>query len=91
MSGKGREPPSEPGTKRMICTTSSQMFLQEMVVFRAWHSQVLAADNVTWLNAATAITTDGVASPTVPAGQYRLNVVGVSGLYVALSSIIPPP
>ena len=55
------------------------------------HSQVLAADNVTWLNAATAITTDGVASPTVPAGQYRLNVVGVSGLYVALSSIIPPP
>jgi hypothetical protein len=67
------------------------MFLQEMVVFRAWHSQVLAADNVTWLNSASAITADGVASPTIPSGQYRVLVTRATGLFLALTPINPPP
>ena len=62
-----------------------------MVVFLAWHTvRYLAADKVTWLNAATAITADGVASPTIPSGQYRVLVTGATGLFLALAPIMSP-
>jgi hypothetical protein len=50
--------------------------------------QLCAPDETTWLDVLTAaIVTDGVSLVTVPAGQFRLVLTGVSGLYLAIDPI----
>jgi hypothetical protein len=50
--------------------------------------QTLAIDGTTWLNVGSNLTANGyTAYANLPAGQYRLNISGASGVYFALTRV----
>jgi hypothetical protein len=50
--------------------------------------QLLGPDGTTWLNAATALTSDGFQSLTLPPGIYRIAITTATAVYVALTSVL---
>lgn len=49
--------------------------------------QALGPDQVTWLNAATAVVANGITYAYLPQGQYRWTAAAVTGLYASISRI----
>ena len=49
--------------------------------------QILAADETTWLTAATPFTANGFETADLPPGQYRFHVASATAVYVAINGI----
>ena len=61
-------------------------------VVATWESssvtlQILAADESTWLTAATPSTANGFETADLPPGQYRFHVASATAVYVAINGI----
>jgi len=49
--------------------------------------QILSLDGSTWLNVGSSVTTAGVSTNDIPAGQYRLSITTATAVFASVSRV----